>query len=606
MSYNGYNYSHYFNQPTSQSTGRQESQPNQQRTSAVSNLSVSPYHQQQTGVQSSTTNQPRQLNDRQQPSPQVPPDQWYLGGNVTSRGYQGSMAATSGSGPQTQYMNGVGRNGRSHIDTSALGSLAYASGLESSGADGQLSQTNRRSASDYGMNQRRMQTPPARLVSPMRDNSTTPFNNSHNHVRSDSVSSSHSQSKPRSSNPQQQSASGYDNSSLANANYEPYRQRQVGPISDPDVPSHYKGYSSKLTSNSGADLSQYEAYNSRFSTQQAQSSVPQHRIHSPRESQHANPSVQLENPRWQTVSTYRTQSPRAQETNAHPSQPSPINTSQRTQPPVDKFALLDPALPKTETISTATSQTSGQSDRSGHLPRQLHQTPSFRNNNSQGLQDSTAQMEQPRQRHPSQGQEQNNAQSHSLHNIVHHDQQHQSPPALPAAPITVDPSRVFNPYHHEYQLRKAIAEAEEARTVAQAKSPLHNNVADPVSALAPPAERQALPQASLEVRTAILGDQQKIGGPAISRTDARNGNVAVRSERDANIVTTGSGSGDKEQMEAEMRLMLEKMREYKSKDPSLFLQIWEQVKKVCSSTIALDFSFQLLLMNRHSLSSTPC
>jgi hypothetical protein len=34
-------------------------------------------------------------------------------------------------------------------------------------------------------------------------------------------------------------------------------------------------------------------------------------------------------------------------------------------------------------------------------------------------------------------------------------------------------------------------------------------------------------------------------------------------------------------MEAEMKLMLEKMREYKAKDPSLFSQIWDQVKKVC-------------------------
>ena len=41
----------------------------------------------------------------------------------------------------------------------------------------------------------------------------------------------------------------------------------------------------------------------------------------------------------------------------------------------------------------------------------------------------------------------------------------------------------------------------------------------------------------------------------------------------------GSDSTTKDQMELEMKQMIEKMRDYKAKDPSLFSQIWEQVKK---------------------------
>lgn len=46
------------------------------------------------------------------------------------------------------------------------------------------------------------------------------------------------------------------------------------------------------------------------------------------------------------------------------------------------------------------------------------------------------------------------------------------------------------------------------------------------------------------------------------------------------MVNADSDSTKKAQMELEMKQMIEKMRDYKAKDPSLFSQIWEQVKKV--------------------------
>lgn len=38
---------------------------------------------------------------------------------------------------------------------------------------------------------------------------------------------------------------------------------------------------------------------------------------------------------------------------------------------------------------------------------------------------------------------------------------------------------------------------------------------------------------------------------------------------------------ERDQIEEEMKTMIERMREYKAKNPTLFSQIWEQVKKVC-------------------------
>ena len=92
-------------------------------------------------------------------------------------------------------------------------------------------------------------------------------------------------------------------------------------------------------------------------------------------------------------------------------------------------------------------------------------------------------------------------------------------------PKTVDPSHVFN--HYEYQRRQAAkkaAEAEEIKKAAEAATAL-KRVSDHSATLSP-------------------------------ETQSRE-----------------------EQMAAEMRQMIEKMRDYKSKDPSLFSQIWEQVKK---------------------------
>ena len=103
---------------------------------------------------------------------------------------------------------------------------------------------------------------------------------------------------------------------------------------------------------------------------------------------------------------------------------------------------------------------------------------------------------------------------------------------------TVDPSQVFN--HVEYSRRQAAAAAE----VAAAKK-----VVEATEAARFAATQKKLPQAD-----------------EISKAASAPG-----SEPD---------SAKKDQMELEMKQMIEKMRDYKAKDPSLFTQIWEQVKKV--------------------------
>lgn len=142
-------------------------------------------------------------------------------------------------------------------------------------------------------------------------------------------------------------------------------------------------------------------------------------------------------------------------------------------------------------------------------------------------------------------------------------------PAPSAAPITVDPSRVFNPYHQDYQRRKALADAEEARKDSRSSLSVHDRTSE---------QSQASTRAGPQVGSLVSNPD---GGTVTGRPDTGRGNGAAPGKTAVKDSNSGLESSEKEQMEAEMKLMLEKMREYKAKDPSLFSQIWDQVKKVC-------------------------
>lgn len=129
--------------------------------------------------------------------------------------------------------------------------------------------------------------------------------------------------------------------------------------------------------------------------------------------------------------------------------------------------------------------------------------------------------------------------------------------------MTVDPTKIFN--EQEFQ-RRQIAEIEKRKASNAGKEP--NHVVD---------ERETNPG---------LGSVQP---PAACETSI------------------------KDLMEQEMRQMLDKMREYKAKDPSLFSQIWEQVKKAqsaqpaasSSSTVAATTSPRTIQQKLPSLQGSP-
>ncbi|MCJ1473277.1 hypothetical protein MMC13_001928 [Lambiella insularis] len=117
-----------------------------------------------------------------------------------------------------------------------------------------------------------------------------------------------------------------------------------------------------------------------------------------------------------------------------------------------------------------------------------------------------------------------------------------TPSASKQHPTTVDPNRVFN--FSEYHRRKAEAEAEAAKKTAD--------------------QRKAM---STERISHTNTTPAELKQPA---------NASSASEPKQSITDNGS----KDQIEAEIKAMIEKMREYKSKDPAVFSEVWERFKQV--------------------------
>ncbi len=576
MSYNGYKYANYYNS-SSQGNNRQGNRPAPYVSGGAPSHPVPSQSQQQNGIRSITANQTRHSNEQELRSTQPSPDQWYMSGNVTSAGgYHSSAAATAVSGSQAQYIGQAGRDGASHIDTSALGSLAYASGLESSGAGHQLMQMNRRIVADNDTTQRRIETPSARLVSPMRGSSGTAIPNRHNSNPSEDASSAKSGSLFNLRESQQHTQSGYGNSSPAAVNYETQSSRPAASISGLGDLNHYRCYPSNPVSELGGGLPRQEPYDSGYSTRQTQPLLPQRRASTTSGSQLANPTIRTEQQRWQTDSNYRVPKTRSPDNNVRDFNCS-TGVTQGIKPSASKSS--DPAMTKVEAIPAVVPQSSGYLARSAHLSSNMNGVSNPNIHQARGIQDTPSRMGHVRQGQRSEAQEHNGSRPQSPVKLGHHIYQDQSPAAAHTAPITVDPSRVFNPYHQEYQRRKALADAEEANNNGQIVPQTDDRMSG--SASAPNlAGGGAVPQ-DFRLAPPIPKDGEAHIDPQLRSTIGGKGIATAQHETGTKGASSGSGSGDKEGMEADMRLMLEKMREYKSKDPSLFLQIWEQVKKVC-------------------------
>ncbi|MCJ1248930.1 hypothetical protein MMC30_006151 [Trapelia coarctata] len=493
MSYNnvrnGYNYSPYYQQQ-----GQQPANTNAQTQSEQANASISYYR------------------SRQEVPAQAPPigPPQYSSGQASSGGYGDTYEYQSYPAPNTaaessgQTARGGAQtsstyndtNARSYVDTSALGSLAYASALgRNSPTVEQSANAQRRGSSNGG------------IVSPYSASGNAM--SGYSQPKSDSRGSAGAGG----SNAKSNTVSPYAASIAANALAQAQKSaNRASPQLQYRAPQASKQNQQITTQNYG---SLNRASESAYATaSQASASAGG--------SKSANPASTSQRPAYEYPTTSQNSDPTQhkarhsgdqsgytggshgsgagnsrglpplQNTN-HPSSTATIDQSRQAGQPQDKRA---------HQVNSALSAQPTQTD--------AGQSSSISTGSRYGRSDALSSSQQ------------SNSRSSAQNNVGQH-------------PATVDPSQVFN--LQEYQRRKAEAEAEAARKAAEQRKAQSQN----------------------------------------STSSAAPTQIDVQSESQATQASAEPGS--KEQIEAEIKAMIEKMREYKAKDPTLFSEVWEQFKK---------------------------
>jgi len=165
-------------------------------------------------------------------------------------------------------------------------------------------------------------------------------------------------------------------------------------------------------------------------------------------------------------------------------------------------------------------------------------------------------------------------------------------PEEPPRPMAVDLNNVYNPYH-KYQKEIEAADVERARISTLEGSNEAAEAATPVIRVPDAQHTQHNPLiGDLPKRTSlpsILTPKKAFSTPEMptQRKEADNGKDV--SGKPPTLVTDNESETTKDltvaAMEEEMKVMVEKMRDYQNRDPKLFSQVWEAVKKVQSHTV---------------------
>jgi hypothetical protein len=139
----------------------------------------------------------------------------------------------------------------------------------------------------------------------------------------------------------------------------------------------------------------------------------------------------------------------------------------------------------------------------------------------------------------------------------------QNPEPTVSMPTFIDPSQVFNPYHKEHERQKREEEERARRASMEVSEPTVGRQGEEV--------RTNQPVNAAATSTASGSQQQ-----APSSTNQEAG---ARPPSRSNSITTEPKEPRDVDMANEMKAMMQRMREWKTKDPSLFQKLWDDMKK---------------------------
>ena len=137
--------------------------------------------------------------------------------------------------------------------------------------------------------------------------------------------------------------------------------------------------------------------------------------------------------------------------------------------------------------------------------------------------------------------------------------------------MTVDPSQIFNPLEYQRRKQATEAEAQAAKDAGQRRL------------------QEKLQKAQSNIAETPIGD----GNVRPSDVAFRPGQAHPSTSSDP---AGGEKDEPKQQKEANLRAlfgsMFNHMRELKAEDPAMFLEIWEDFKKVCSPRFSNELSYK--------------
>lgn len=139
-------------------------------------------------------------------------------------------------------------------------------------------------------------------------------------------------------------------------------------------------------------------------------------------------------------------------------------------------------------------------------------------------------------------------------------------------PSYIDPAQVFNPYAREHERRRKEAESEAKRK------------ADEVAAAARRREEEAAAAKRREEEDAARKKQEEAAVDSTPKASKkRSRKKALKPPQGVTENPSAPAEGDTEptekDMAAELKAMMDKMKEFRTKDPSLFQKLWDDMRK---------------------------
>lgn len=164
------------------------------------------------------------------------------------------------------------------------------------------------------------------------------------------------------------------------------------------------------------------------------------------------------------------------------------------------------------------------------------------------------------------------------------DRQPQSAEVQESAPTFIDPTSIFDPYAQERERRRQAAERAAVEAKKKAEEEAKRKAEEEAKAL----EVRQKEERAREMAEAARQKKQREEAESQKRQTAARPTPSATGSKGMSKSTVGvitpTAQTEEERMAAELKAMMERMKAFQSKDPSLFKKLWDDMRKPVSST----------------------